>query len=147
MQDLLSFRHCLEENTTSLGASASQGLPAEELCKIKYTTYGTTTCQYWTPGPVFYGSRLRGTGTQKYSYTQKLVIEKAYISLFVSFTVKAVHLKVVSDLTIKAFFVALRLFIARRWKPYEIFSDNMSNFVGAAKEITTTYHFLSKPDP
>ena len=39
------------------------------------------------------------------------VITKAYMSVFVSFTVKAVHLEAVSELTTTAFIACLRRFI------------------------------------
>ena len=61
---------------------------------------------------------------------------KAYICIFVSLTVNAVH---VSDL---AFLAALRRFIARRGKPTLIWSDNGSNFVGADREIKNLFNFL-----
>ena len=41
------------------------------------------------------------------------VIIKAYMCIFVSFTVKAVHLEAVSELTTAAFIACLRRFIAR----------------------------------
>ena len=63
--------------------------------------------------------------------------------MFVSLTVKAVHLEVVSDLTTEAFVACLRRFIARRGKPSLIWSDNGSNFVGAANEIKQLVQFLN----
>ena len=99
-----------------------------------------------TPGPIFsiVGVDFAGPIYTKYSYTRKPVIIKTYICVFVYFTVKAVHLEVVSDLTTEAFMASLRRFIARRGKPSEIVSDNGSNFVGAAKEISSLYQFLAK---
>ena len=73
---------------------------------------------------------------------RKPVVVKAYICIFVSLTVKAVHLEVVSDLTTDAFLAALRRFIARRGKPTLIWSDNGSNFVGADREIKNLFNFL-----
>ena len=72
----------------------------------------------------------------------KPVLVKAYISVFVCLAVKAVHLKLVSDLTSKAFIGALRRFISRRGKPLLIWSDNGTNFVGAANELKTLFAFL-----
>ena len=71
-----------------------------------------------------------------YAHVRKPVIVKAYICIFVSFTVRAVHLEPVTDLTTKAFLSALRRFISRLGKPQEIFSDHGSNFIEASKEIT-----------
>ncbi len=47
----------------------------------------------------------------KYGFVRKPVIVKAYLCVFVSLTVKAIHLELVSDLTSEA---ALRRFVARR---------------------------------
>ena len=65
---------------------------------------------------------------------------KAYVCVFVSLTVKAVHLEVVSDLTTGSF-IASRC-IARRGIPSLIWSDNGTNFVGAAHEISALFQFL-----
>ncbi|XP_033231913.1 uncharacterized protein LOC117182907 [Belonocnema kinseyi] len=55
---------------------------------------------------------------------------KAYVSVFVCFATKAVHLELVCDLTTEAFLGALKRFCARRGKPNNIYSDNATNFVG-----------------
>ena len=41
------------------------------------------------------------------------VIKKAFVCIFMSFTVKAVHLEAVSELTTTAFIACLHRFIAR----------------------------------
>ncbi|GFX40788.1 integrase catalytic domain-containing protein [Trichonephila clavipes] len=56
---------------------------------------------------------------------------KLYIAIFICFSTKALHLEVVSDLTTEAFLACLRRFIARRPKPYVIWSYNATNFKGA----------------
>ena len=71
----------------------------------------------------------------QYGFVRKPVVVKAYICVFVSLTVKAIHLELVSDLTTEAFVAALRRFIARRGKLSLIWSDNGSNFIGANREI------------
>ena len=78
------------------------------------------------PGPVYL----------KYGAVRKSTIIKAYVSVFVSLSVKAVHLEPVSDLTAEAFIACLRRFIARRGKPTLIWSDHGTNFVGAARILT-----------
>lgn len=60
---------------------------------------------------------------------------KCYLCIFVCLRYKCIHLEAVSDLTKDAFIMTLRRFIARRGKPTEIFSDNGTNLVAAAKEI------------
>ena len=78
--------------------------------------------------------------------TRKPVIMKSYICIFVSLTVKAVHLEAVSDLTSEAFIAALRRFVARRGSPTLIWSDNGTNFVGANRELKEMYKFLSQQE-
>lgn len=56
---------------------------------------------------------------------------KAYMSVFVCFATKAVHLELVSDLTSDAFIAAFRRFVSRRGKPVCMYSDNGTTFVGA----------------
>lgn len=62
-------------------------------------------------------------------------VAKAYLCLFVCFCTKAVHVEIVSSLSTEAFLAALSRFTSRRGKPSVIYSDNGSNFVGAANEI------------
>ena len=62
--------------------------------------------------------------------------------MFVSLSVKAAHLELVSDLTSEAFIATFRRFIARRGKPALIWSDNGSNFVGAQKDLDELIKFL-----
>jgi len=69
-------------------------------------------------------------------------IVKAYVAVFVSLSVKAVHLEAVSDLTAEAFLACLRRFIARRGKPQSIWSDHGTNFVGATRLLAELFQFL-----
>ena len=68
------------------------------------------------------------------------MITKGYIAIFVCFVTKAVHIEVVTSLTTEAFLAALRWFIARQGKPRTLYSDNDTNFQGAANEL----HQLAK---
>lgn len=63
------------------------------------------------------------------------LISKGYVCIFVCFATKAVHLEVASDLSTQAFMAALSRFIGRRGCPSKIYSDNGTNFVGAADMI------------
>ncbi|GFY08370.1 integrase catalytic domain-containing protein [Trichonephila clavipes] len=82
-------------------------------------------------------------------------IRKVYVCVFICFTVKAIHLEIVSDLTTEAFLAALKRFVARRGRPIEIHSDNGRNFVGANNELRKIQKALFKvgsslvavPDP
>ncbi|XP_033213910.1 uncharacterized protein LOC117170976 [Belonocnema kinseyi] len=67
---------------------------------------------------------------------------KAYVSVFVCFATKAIHLELVCDLTTEAFLGALKRFCARRGKPNNIYSDNATNFVGGNKEIKELHKFF-----
>ncbi|XP_063972071.1 uncharacterized protein LOC135159938 [Diachasmimorpha longicaudata] len=67
---------------------------------------------------------------------------KVWVSVFVCFVVKAVHLEVESDLTTEGFIAAFKRFTSRRGKPMNVYSDNGKNFVGAANEIKELYSFL-----
>ncbi|XP_055543621.1 uncharacterized protein LOC129729163 [Wyeomyia smithii] len=67
---------------------------------------------------------------------------KAYLSIFVCFVTKAVHIELVGDLSTAAFLTALRRFIARRGCPLHIHSDNGKNFEGARNELHVLYKQL-----
>ena len=99
-----------------------------------------------TPGTVFakVGVDYAGPVLVKYGMIRKPTVVKAYICLFISLTVKAVHLEVVSNLTSEAFIAALRRFVARRGHPTLMWSDNGTNFVGADRELKEMYEFLSQ---
>lgn len=97
-----------------------------------------------TPGPVFdkVGVDYAGPVTIKYGHGRKPTLVKAYICIFVSLTVKAVHIELVTDLTSDAFIAALRRFLARRGMPSLIWSYHGTNFVGASCELKEFYKFL-----
>jgi hypothetical protein len=63
-------------------------------------------------------------------------IIETYIALFVCFVTKAIHLKVVSDLSTKALLAAIDRFVSRRGLPTDIYSDHGSNFLGAKNTLT-----------
>ena len=67
----------------------------------------------------------------KQGSVRKPTIMKAYISIFVSLSLKAVHLELVSDLTSEIVIACLRRFITCRGKPSVIWSDHGTNFVCA----------------
>ena len=57
---------------------------------------------------------------------------KIYFVLFVCTTIRAVHLELVRTLSTEDFLEAFVRFVARRGLPKVIFSDNATNFKGAA---------------
>ena len=100
-----------------------------------------------TPGSVFenVGVDYAGPFLIKYGSVRKPTIIKAYVCVFVSLSVKAVHLEMVSDFTTGAFIATLRRFIARRGRPsLIIWSDHGTNFVGAAHELKELSEFLER---
>ena len=54
--------------------------------------------------------------------------KKVWVSLFTCIVVRAIHLKIVSDMSADMFLLALRRFVSRRGKPDEIILDNASQF-------------------
>ncbi|CAG7720392.1 unnamed protein product [Allacma fusca] len=68
---------------------------------------------------------------------------KAYVCLFICFITRAIHLELVSDLSTPAFLATLKRFIGRRGKPFQIFSDCGTNFVGASRELRELHKFTN----
>ena len=106
--------------------------------------YGQVPIERVTPGSVFekVGVDYAGPFQIKYGFVRKPTIEKGYICIFVSLSVKATHLELVTDLTVEAFIAALRCFIARRGHPSFIWSDHRTNFVGAKCELKELVELL-----
>ncbi|GFV82663.1 integrase catalytic domain-containing protein [Trichonephila clavipes] len=77
----------------------------------------------------------------------KSSLHKTYVSIFVRFVTKAIHFKLVSDLTTQAFIASLKRFIARRGRPFLIFSDNGKTFIGANAKLKRLYKLVINPDP
>jgi hypothetical protein len=55
--------------------------------------------------------------------------------MFVCLSTKAIHLELVSDLSIEAFLAAVRRFVARRGLCNNIYCDNETDFVGTHNEF------------
>ena len=103
-----------------------------------------------TPDSVFEKTGLDYAGplSIKYGHVRKPIIVKAYVCVFISLTVKAVHLELVSDLTTAAFIACLRRFVTRHGLPTLLWSDNGTNFVGASRELKELAQFLElQKDP
>ena len=78
----------------------------------------------------------------KQGTVRRPTIVKVYVSVFVSLTVKAVHLELISDFTTEAFLRALRRFIAQCRKPAILWNDYGTNFTGANRELKKLFQFL-----
>ena len=70
---------------------------------------------------------------------------KTYVAVFVSNSVKAVHLEAVYNLMAEAFLACLWRFVAQCGKPDFMWSDHDTNFVGTANNtLKELYQFLHK---
>lgn len=98
------------------------------------------------PNPVFSHSGMDYCGPFKVKIHQLRSARTVdvYLCIFVCFSTKAAHLEVATDLTTVAFLAALKRFAARRGCPTDLYSDQGSNFVGAANEIE---RLLDDADP
>ena len=64
---------------------------------------------------------------------------KAYICLFTCAVSRAVHLQIVTDLTVECFLQAFGCFSGRRSILHLVLSDNASTFLSASEELTTLF--------
>ncbi|XP_050547902.1 uncharacterized protein LOC126909510 [Daktulosphaira vitifoliae] len=87
-------------------------------------------------GPVMIRTSLR----------RKAPCNKGYISIFVCFAIKAIHIELVSDLSTKTFLQALNRFFDRRGKSSIIYSDNARNFVGMRRHLKEVYALFQSPE-
>lgn len=71
---------------------------------------------------------------------------KCWISLFVCFATRAIHVEVVSSLSTDCFLAALRRFIARRGLPTDLYSDCGTNFKGADAVLRDFFTLWRKAD-
>ena len=78
----------------------------------------------------------------KLGSTHKHILVKLYVCVFISLSIRAVHLELVSDLSTDAFITCLLRFAYGRGKPTLILSDNGTNFVGAAIKLRELVKFL-----
>ena len=58
---------------------------------------------------------------------------KVYICLFTCATTRAIHLEVVTDLSVETFMLAFRRFVSRKSLPHIMMSDNASTYLSAAE--------------
>ena len=112
--------------------------------RAKPQMMGQSPAERVTPGSVFdkVGVDYAGSIYTKIGAVRRPKIVKSYIAVFVSLSVKAVHLEAVSDLSADAFLACLRRFTARRGKPVLIWSDHGTNFTGTARLLSELHQFL-----
>lgn len=81
----------------------------------------------------------------KENWLRKIYHYKVYVTVFVCFTVKAIHLELVSDLSAE-FIVVLNRFVARCGLPTDIYSDCGTNFVGVANQLHDIINYATYRD-
>ena len=93
--------------------------PADAPARPQPQMLGQLPIERIIPGPVFdqTGVDYAGPVYIKYGYVRKPTVIKAYVCVFVSLSVKAVHLEFVSDLTSEAFIATLRRFCHGNFGP------------------------------
>ncbi|XP_011858599.1 PREDICTED: uncharacterized protein LOC105556138 [Vollenhovia emeryi] len=122
---------CYRINPTTMEIKMGE-LPAERIRSVD-RPFTITGIDY--AGPIqIRESKRRG----------RIHVSKGYVAVFVCTSTKAVHLKMVTDLSTDAFIATLQRFIARRGLCSQILSDSGTNFVGAAKHLKELYEFLIK---
>lgn len=88
---------------------------------------------------------------------------KVYVCLFTCACSRAVHLEIVSDLSVETFLLAFRRFASCKSSPRQMISDNASTYLAAAEELrklfesdtlktalahqNVTWHFIRKRAP
>lgn len=88
---------------------------------------------------------------------------KVYICLFTCACTRAVHLEIVSDLSVETFLLAFRRFASRKSLPRQMISDNASTYLAVVEELqklfesntlkkalahqNVTWHFIPKRAP
>lgn len=85
------------------------------------------------------GLDFAGPVNIKQSRVRRVLITKGYIAVFVCMVTRAMHIELVSALSTESFMLALDRFISRRGRPSIIFSDNGTNFQGAANKLNEIF--------
>ena len=73
-------------------------------------------------------------------YVKEREETKVYICLFSCAVTRAVHLEVVTDLTVETFLLAFRRFCSRKSVPQKMISDNASTYLAAAEELQRMFN-------
>ena len=86
------------------------------------------------------GVDIAGPFSVKRGNTRNPAFVKSYICLYVCMPTHAIHFENTKDLSTEAFILAFEKFINRRGILPHIYSDNGSNFVGAARVLGSPTH-------
>ncbi|UYV67073.1 hypothetical protein LAZ67_4003825 [Cordylochernes scorpioides] len=95
-----------------------------------------------TPGKPFSisGVDYAGPVSLRLSKGRGRKTEKGYICLFVCFVTRAVHLELVTDASTPTFMSTFKRFVARRGHCTRLYSDQGTNFVGAARQLRSCFY-------
>ena len=88
---------------------------------------------YWSTGVDCFGPYAVKIGRRQ---------EKRWGVIFKCLTTRCVHLDLLCSMDTDSFLLALRRFVARRGKPFEILCDRGTNFQGADKELKRAFEAL-----
>ncbi|XP_063362754.1 uncharacterized protein LOC134651579 [Cydia amplana] len=88
------------------------------------------------------GTDFAGPFNIKTSTLRNARVEKCYLCIFVCLVTKAVHLEVVSGLSIEAFVDCFTRFVSRRGLPSLVRSDCGTNYTGTDKYLKDIYVYL-----
>ncbi|KAJ0169568.1 hypothetical protein K1T71_014753 [Dendrolimus kikuchii] len=109
--------------------------------KTKYQLMGELPASRVTPSKPFLNSGVDFAGPiqMRYAKGRGQRSYKGYICLFICMATRAIHIEVVSDLTTEGFLASFKRFVARRGHCRHFWSDNGTNFTGAAKELQVSF--------
>ncbi|KAK0132488.1 Gag-Pro-Pol polyprotein [Merluccius polli] len=93
--------------------------------------------------PPFYSTGIDCFGP--YTVKTGRRVEKRWGIIFKCMTTRCVHVDLLSHMNTDSFLMALRRFIARRGKPFELLSDRGTNFIGGTRELQEAYQSMT-PD-
>lgn len=111
-----------------LASQIMADLPKERVqLNLPFSITGVDCC-----GPFFIKSGFR----------KNAQVVKSYVVIFVCFTTRAVHLEVLENLSTDAFLLALERFVSRRGCPTIMWSDNATNFRGAAAKLKDYFRLV-----
>lgn len=105
----------------------------------RYGRFFSITCSISTSILTF-GIDYGGPIFVKESRRQNTKTVKVYLALCTCMAIKAVHIKIVSNLTPNAFLAALDRFVAQRGIPSDLCSDCGTNYVGAARQLKLLFN-------
>ncbi|XP_023246626.1 uncharacterized protein LOC111643287 [Copidosoma floridanum] len=126
------FHRCVRCLRFSQQRTQQQMAPLPAIRLEPQRPFASAGVDYAGPVPVLFS---RGRGAKA---------TKGYIAIFVCLVTRAVHIEIVSDLSTGAFLAAYSRFVARRGCCSVIYSDNATNFRGAAVELNRMFSVSSK---